>query len=365
MKKYFLPILITLSALAVSASAAFYSVSGLGKLFAGASMEVMVMAASLEVSKLVIASLLYQYWNKINGILKTYLTIAALVLVGITSAGIYGFLSGAYQETANKDQIVSRGIEVLEVRKERLEESRLYLEGEKQELSQSIKELRNGLANNTIQYKDRETGQIITTTSSATRRALQKELENALTRQDGVSVKIEEVVKDISDLEVEILQTKANADTATELGPLKYLSELTGKPMDKIINWFILAIIFVFDPLAISLVLAANVAFTNLSSKEEDEEENEVNDTLEGLSFDEDEFLDMPVRVDEKETQSTEQEIQAETLPTQSWEWVPTEIEQEEDIEVPLELQKPEHIDRSQIEETPAKKKFPSSRRKR
>jgi hypothetical protein len=88
MKKYFLPILITLSALAISASAAFYSVSGLGKLFAGASMEVMVMAASLEVSKLVIASLLYQYWNKINGILKTYLTIAALVLVGITSAGI-------------------------------------------------------------------------------------------------------------------------------------------------------------------------------------------------------------------------------------------------------------------------------------
>ena len=169
-------------------------------------------------------------------------------------------------------------------------ESRLYLEEEKQALSQSIKELRNGLANNTIQYKDRETGQIITTTSSATRKALQKELENALTRQDGVSVKIEEVVEDISALEVEILQTKANADTATELGPLKYLSELTGKPMDKIINWFILAIIFVFDPLAISLVLAANVAFVNIAPKEEApedlpniKEKEEVDDTLEDL----------------------------------------------------------------------------------
>ena len=365
MKKYFLPSVITLSALSVSISAAFYSVSGLGKLFAGASMEVMIMAASLEVSKLVIASLLYQYWSRLGKLLKIYLTIAAVVLVGITSAGIYGFLSGAYQETANKDQIVGRGIEVLELKKQRLEESRLYLEGEKQELSQSIKELRNGLANNTIQYKDRETGQIITTTSSATRKALQKELKNALSRQDGVSVKIEEAVENIGNLEVEILETKADADTSTELGPLKYLSELTGKPMDKIINWFILAIIFVFDPLAISLVLAANVAFTNLSSKEEDEEEDEVDDTLEGLSFDEDEFLDMPVRVDEKETESTGQELQAETIPTQSWEWVPTEIEQEEEIELPLELQKLEHIDKSQIEETPAKKKFPSSRRKR
>lgn len=365
MKKYFLPSVITLSALSVSISAAFYSVSGLGKLFAGASMEVMIMAASLEVSKLVIASLLYQYWGRLGKLLKVYLTTAAVVLVGITSAGIYGFLSGAYQETANKDQIISRGIEVLELKKQRLEESRLYLEGEKQELSQSIKELRNGLANNTIQYKDRETGQIITTTSSATRKALQKELENALSRQDGVSVKIEEAVENIGNLEVEILETKADADTSTELGPLKYLSELTGKPMDKIINWFILAIIFVFDPLAISLVLAANVAFTNLSSKEEDEEEDEVDDTLEGLSFDEDEFLDMPVRVDKKETETTAQELQAETLPTQSWEWVPTEIEQEEEIELPLELQKLEHIDKSQIEETPAKKKFPSSRRKR
>jgi hypothetical protein len=77
MKKYLLPLIITLSALSVSVSAAFYSVTGLSMLFAGASFAVLIMASSLEVAKLVIASLLYQYWEKLNKILRTYLTIAA------------------------------------------------------------------------------------------------------------------------------------------------------------------------------------------------------------------------------------------------------------------------------------------------
>ena len=89
MKKYLLPFIIALSALSVSASAAFYSVTGLSMLFAGASFAVLIMASSLEVAKLVIASLLYQYWDKINKVLRTYLTVAACVLVLITSSGIY------------------------------------------------------------------------------------------------------------------------------------------------------------------------------------------------------------------------------------------------------------------------------------
>ena len=80
------PFIIALSALSVSASAAFYSVTGLSKLFAGASTEVFIMAGSLEVAKLVIASLLYQYWGELNKLLKIYLSIACLVLILITSA---------------------------------------------------------------------------------------------------------------------------------------------------------------------------------------------------------------------------------------------------------------------------------------
>ena len=82
------PTIIALSALSVSGSAAFYSVSGLSKLFAGASLEVIIMAGSLEVAKLVIASLLYQYWDTVNKLLRAYLSIAAVVLVLITSMGI-------------------------------------------------------------------------------------------------------------------------------------------------------------------------------------------------------------------------------------------------------------------------------------
>jgi hypothetical protein len=98
LKANVLPVLIALSALSVSGSAAFYSVSGLSKLFAGASFEVIIMASSLEISKLVIASLLYQYWDVINKWLRTYLASAVVILVLITSMGIYGFLSAAYQD---------------------------------------------------------------------------------------------------------------------------------------------------------------------------------------------------------------------------------------------------------------------------
>jgi len=264
LRRRIFPSIIALSALSVSASAAFYSVSGLSKLFAGASFEVIVMATSLEVAKLVIASLLYQYWGKLNKLLKIYLTISAFVLVGITSAGIYGFLSAAYQETATKSEIVDSEVGVLELKKNRFEESRTYYIEEKSQLDQSITDLRKGLSNNVIQYKDSETGEIITTTSSSTRIALQKELDNAVIRRDDISQKLEFVTDSISSLDVKILEISSNSELASELGPLKYLSELTNKPMNQIINILLLVIIFVFDPLAISLVIAANFAFDQL-----------------------------------------------------------------------------------------------------
>ena len=281
------PSIIALSALSVSASAAFYSVSGLSKLFAGASFEVIVMATSLEVAKLVIASLLYQYWGRLNKLLKIYLTIAAVVLVAITSAGIYGFLSAAYQETATKSEIVDSEVAVLELKKGRFEDNRTYYIEEKGQLDQSISDLRKGLSNNVIQYKDKETGEIITTTSSSTRRALQKELDNAVIRRDEVAQKLEVVTDSISSLEVKILETESGAELASELGPLKYLSELTGKPMNEIINILLLVIIFVFDPLAISLVIAANFSFDQLRKKNDDSyPENQVEPDNEDMNDD-------------------------------------------------------------------------------
>jgi len=265
------PAIIALSALSVSASAAFYSVTGLSKLFAGASTEVLIMASSLEIAKLVIASLLYQYWGEINKLLRTYLTIAATILVFITSAGIYGFLSAAYQETATKSEILDKGVSVLNLKKERFEENRNFYLEEKKTIDQSITDLRNGLSNNIVQYKDRETGQIITTQSSSNRKTLESQLNVALESRNSIAKKIENVTDSISSLDVLILEKQSNTELASELGPLKYLSELTGIPMGNIVNWLMLVIIFVFDPLAISLVIAANFAFGRLKNKKEDD----------------------------------------------------------------------------------------------
>jgi len=270
------PFIIALSALSVSASAAFYSVSGLSKLFAGAAFAVIIMAASLEVSKLVIASLLYQYRKNLPKFLKYYLSVACIILILITSMGIYGFLSAAYQETAALAGNVDAQIALIETKRDNIKEQLVVYNDEKESINEAVKDLRSGLSNNVIQYKDRETGEIITTTSSSTRRALEKQLDQAIERQTEINTRVDNLNQQLFDYETEIVEITSNANIAGELGPLKYLSGLTGKPMDQIINWLLLVIIFVFDPLAIALVIAANFAFEQLKHKNEKRIKNVV-----------------------------------------------------------------------------------------
>jgi hypothetical protein len=260
LKNKIFPLLIALSALSVSASAAFYSVSGLSKLFAGASLEVIIMASSLEVAKLVIASLLYQYWDSLNKGLRAYLAVATCVLILITSAGIYGFLSGAYQETANKEGIVTQQITALETKKVLYEETRDNFLADRK----SNNELRGTFSKgSTTQYTDKNGNLVVRTNNSAIRN-----IESTAKENEKLATKLDVVNDSIFALETQILEAKVNSEAASELGPLKYLSELTGVEMNRIINWLLLIIIFVFDPLAIALVIAANFAFTQLRSKE-------------------------------------------------------------------------------------------------
>jgi len=258
MKHKLLPFVIALSAIAVSASAAFYSVYGLSKLFAGASTQVIIMASSLEFAKLVVASLLYQYWNDINKILRIYLSISVGILMLITSGGIYGYLSGAYQETSTKSEYLDQRVMLIEQKRMRFEEHRV-------DLKQTIIKWSTALSNPiTIQYVDKETGQLVTTTSSRQRNLIESKLETA----EG---KLDVVTDSINSLDIQILNQQIGNDAARELGPLKYLSQLLDTSMDKIINIFLLLIIFVFDPLAIALVISANFAFSKpqLSTKNE------------------------------------------------------------------------------------------------
>jgi hypothetical protein len=260
-KRYTFPVVIALSALSVSVSAAFYSVSGLSKLFAGAAFAVILMAGSLEVAKLVIASLLYQYWATLNKLLRTYLTVATIVLVLITSMGIYGFLSAAYQDTYRQLATKDNQTSFLTQKKEFYEKDVIRYDSELERISSNISTLSNAKSSS-IQIKDTSVvGGIRTTISTAELRMASKRIEVEEENRKAVQAKRIIAADSLQKFQFEILELENNTEVAGELGPLQYLSGLTGAPMDRIINILLLVIIFVFDPLAISLVIAANFAF--------------------------------------------------------------------------------------------------------
>ena len=249
-------LLMILSTFAVAGSAAYYSVFGLSSLFAGARFEVIIMAGALEVAKLVTASYLHNNWKK-AGWMKWYLSLAVVILMVITSLGIYGFLTSAYQTTADQLGVVEKQVKVIELKKDRFQEQLDYYNIEKSNLTKSILDLRNGISNNVIQYTD-TLGNVITTQSSSTRKLLTKELETAVNTRANINVKLESLTDSITKLELQVLDIESNNEVAAEIGPLRYMAELTEKPMNVIVNWFTLLIVFVFDPLAIAMVIALN-----------------------------------------------------------------------------------------------------------
>lgn len=264
MKKYLLPTIIAISALAVSGSAAYYSVYGLSKLFAGAQTEVAIMAGSLEAAKLVIASFLYQYWESINKLLRSYLTLAACVLVLITSMGIYGFLSAAYQETYQGVAVQENEIAFVKQKQEFYEKDLYRYDQELERISDNINTLSKAKAQ-TIEVRDTSvsTG-TRQTVSTAELRLAQKRIEVEEENRANIQAKRQVVSDSVQKFQMQILELENNSTLAGELGPLRYISGLTGQPMDKVINILLLVIIFVFDPLAVSLVIAANLAFKKI-----------------------------------------------------------------------------------------------------
>jgi len=272
-------------ALSIAGVAAFFSVSGIAKLFAGSSLAVMIMAAVLEIGKIITASLLERHWNELKTSLKIYLSIGVLVLMTITSVGIYGFLSSAYQETAYKVENINKQVSVLDIKRLNFEGQinriSLDLENIDKQIGETEKQISNansGLSNNFIQTKDKS-GNIITTTSSANRKVFQENLKTYENKRKEIELRRENLIAkqgslndSISMIDMKKLEIETNSDLAGEVSSLKYISDLTGKPMNKIVNWFILMLIFVFDPLAITLLIAAQ----SIGSKKENEKKEEV-----------------------------------------------------------------------------------------
>ena len=267
LKKYALPITIAISALSISGTAAFYSISGLSKLFAGAAFAVIIMATALEISKLVLATLLHQYWDRLGALLKTYLTTAVIVLILITSLGIYGFLSAAYQETANKSSIIDTRIAFLEQKRDFYQADVDRFDNELERISGNIATLSQAKSRD-IQVRDTTSATgFRNTISTSELRLAQARIEVEEQNRKDVQAQRSVAADSLQKFQIAILDANVDNDIAAELGPLKYLSGITGIPMDLIINYLLLVIIFVFDPLAVSMVLAANYAFDITSGK--------------------------------------------------------------------------------------------------
>ena len=220
--KYF----VGLAALLVAGSAAYFSVFGLSKLFAGAAGSIVIMAGSLEFGKLVSASFLYRYWDTTNQWLKIYLLIGVITLVVITSAGIFGYLSNAYQGATVNFEKQTTALFYKEDRLEQLEEDKSYL---KDELEQSIA----SLPDNYITAK----------------RKLREDYNPKVLELNDEILKVKQ---EIGDLKIVLVET------GVDVGPAIYLARIFNTDIDTVVKFFILILIFVFDPMAVSLVIAYN-----------------------------------------------------------------------------------------------------------
>lgn len=252
----FRTLLLGLSALFVALNAAFFSVSGLSKLFAGAAFSVIIMASSLELAKLITASYLYNYWEKINKSFRIYLSGAVFILILITSLGIYGFLTSAFQDTFNQFSIKEKQLAFLEQKEKFWNDDVIRYDEELNRISSNISTLSNAKVSN-IQVRDTSVSSGFRSTISTTElRISQKRIEVEEENRKGVQSKREVAADSLQSIQLNILKVESSEGVSSELGPLQYLSGLLDKPMDVIINWFILIIIFVFDPLAVALVIA-------------------------------------------------------------------------------------------------------------
>ena len=238
-----LGVLTLFTALAISAVAAYYSIIGLIAIFSAAVIPIAVMGVVLELGKLVTASWLYHYWKKVPKLLKTYLISAVVILMFITSMGIFGFLSKAHieQTTITSD----KSLEISSVQSE--------IERHKKDIfraEQSLQLLDNAL----IKYTDLG--------------AVTKGL-NARKEQQGERDELNKSIQSATDKIATLTKTKyglqkQQLQIESEVGPIRYIAELiygesSQSVLEDAVRWVIIIIVFVFDPLAVLLLISANI----------------------------------------------------------------------------------------------------------
>jgi cell division protein FtsL len=315
-KKYFWTAIIVFSALGLAGSAAYFSISGLSKLFAGASIQIIIMASFIELAKIITTAALHRYWNEINRVLKWVLSFMVVIVMLITSSGIYGFLADAYTKTSTQIDKIDGKIALIEKKKKQKNSQIISL--------QSVKDSKDKRINSLINIRGQQESRIDalykknkgTNGAQSMIQQSNSEIKTLQIEVDTLVAKIDRFSFEISNMDTEILELQSS-DVASEIGPLKYMSNVVGSPMENIINWFIMMIIFVFDPLAILLIILANNVYDKstevyreekaVEEAEEDKEkpsneelynkENQVDiDYLDSVKLDNQDFSDSIVQ---------------------------------------------------------------------
>jgi len=275
-------------------------------------------------------------------------------------------LATGFQKSIAGLEINNKKIANIEVKKERLEKIKEEHQKEKKVLNSDITNLRNALSTKTTtQTIDRQSGQVITRANAANRNAFEKQLKIAQQSRDTLSSKIDAMNDSITNLDILILDITSKEIETGELGAIKYLSEITGWDIKKTANFFILTLIFVFDPLAIALVIATNQAFKNYRRRKEDEEK--IKSESEEYPFqDEIEIPESYLTYSDNEISQVEPEIVKKIVEVEKIVEVPIEIPVEVDrivevekiVEIPVEVEKVVEVERliEVVREVPVEK---------
>ena len=275
--------IVGLSSLFIASCAAFFSIIGIGMLFSGSAIASMIMASSLEIGKLVATTFLYRYWKKSQILLKTYLILAVLALMFITSLGIFGYLTSAYQQSAIENKMSEEKIVYIQDQKkmfdDKINNSKKRIESiTKLRVSQEER-LNESMTNVIISRNPIQLAQIQQSTKEFIDKS-EKDIENE-------NNKIQSSIDEMQKLDKQISDIKLQGSGKKDLQTFKFVADEFGVDINKVVKWFIICLISVFDPLAICLLLAYNTTLgdviyvKDVVKKEEPKNEPTVEEIVE------------------------------------------------------------------------------------
>jgi len=276
--------IVGVSSLFIASCAAFFSIIGIGMLFSGSALASMIMASSLEIGKLVATTFLYRYWKKIKLLLKIYLISAVVILMIITSLGIFGYLTSAYQQSSIENKLSEEKIVYIQDQKkmyvDKINDAKKRIENITKLRTSQENRLNESITNVIISRNPIQLAQI----QQSTKEFIDKSEKD----MDVENNKIQSTVDEIQKLDKQISDIKIKSGGQKDLQTFKFVADEFGVDINKVVKWFIICLISVFDPLAICLLLAYNTTLGDViyvkpivKTEETPEKEPTVEDIVE------------------------------------------------------------------------------------